>query len=49
MSTTTPTQPASSLAILPTGPVLYRMSVDEYERIGSCSTIPGSNSSTATW
>ena len=33
MSTTTPTQPASS-PILPTGPVLYRMTVDEYERIG---------------
>jgi Uma2 family endonuclease len=30
MSTITPTQPAAS----PTAPVLYRMTVDEYERIG---------------
>ena len=34
MSTITPTQPASSPPTLPTAPVLYRMTVDEYERIG---------------
>jgi len=34
MSTITPTQPASSPAAFPTAPVLYRMTVDEYERIG---------------
>ena len=34
MSTSTPTQPASSPATLPTSPVLYRMTVDEYARIG---------------
>jgi len=34
MSTITPTQPASSPATFPTAPVLYRMTVDEYERIG---------------
>ena len=34
MSTIAPTGPASSPATLPTAPVLYRMTVDEYERIG---------------
>jgi len=34
MSTITPTQLASSPATLPTGPVFYRMTVDEYDRIG---------------
>jgi len=34
MSTVTPTGPASTAATLPTAPVLYRMTVDEYERIG---------------
>jgi Uma2 family endonuclease len=34
MSTITPTHPASPTSTYPTAPVLYRMTVDEYERIG---------------
>ena len=34
MSTITPTRQASSPPTFPTAPVLYRMTVDEYERIG---------------
>jgi Uma2 family endonuclease len=34
MSTVTPAQSASSPATFPTAPVLYRLTVDEYERIG---------------